>query len=123
MTDTPPWEDDAPPLALTEAHLPALAAAIHAEGYRVMVDTETGEVKLERGEADGEDLRATAGRLATELAAGDFSEFHQSGVIIDRGFYDAALWNEVHQVLADRPEHKEFRARLQSQQPVSGGSQ
>lgn len=46
-SDTPPWEDEAPPLALTEAHLPALAAAIHAEGYRIMVDTETGEVKLE----------------------------------------------------------------------------
>ncbi|HEX5005853.1 MAG TPA: hypothetical protein VFV70_02000 [Hyphomonadaceae bacterium] len=46
--DTPPWEDEVPPLALTEAHLPALAAAIHSEGYRIMVDTETGEVRLER---------------------------------------------------------------------------
>lgn len=46
--DTPPWEDDTPPLALTEAHLPALAAAIHAEGYRIMADPQTGDVKLER---------------------------------------------------------------------------
>lgn len=51
MTDTPPWEGDVPPLALTEAHLPALAAAVHAEGYRIVVDTETGEVKLERAQA------------------------------------------------------------------------
>jgi hypothetical protein len=119
MTDTPPWEDDAPPLALTEAHLPALASAIHAEGYRIMVDTETGEVKLERGGADGEDLHATAGRLAKELATGEFAEISNGGVAIDWTAYDENLRREVHQVLADRPEHKEFRARLQTQRPIS----
>jgi hypothetical protein len=46
--------EDAAPFALTEAHLPALAAAVHAEGYRIMVDPETGEVKLERDESRGD---------------------------------------------------------------------
>ena len=36
------------PLALTEAHLPALVSAINALGYRIMVDDETGDVMLER---------------------------------------------------------------------------
>jgi hypothetical protein len=37
-----------PPHALTERHLLALERAIIAEGYRIMVDLETGAVKLEK---------------------------------------------------------------------------
>lgn len=36
------------PFALTDQHAAALTRAIEAEGYRVMVDPETGDVKLER---------------------------------------------------------------------------
>ena len=35
------------PLALTEAHLPALVSAINDLGYTIMVDDETGDVRLE----------------------------------------------------------------------------
>jgi len=34
------------PLALTEAHLPALERAIRAEGFKILVEVSTGEVKL-----------------------------------------------------------------------------
>lgn len=47
--DTPPWEDDVPPLALTDQHVAALERAIRAEGYLILADADTGEVKLTRG--------------------------------------------------------------------------
>lgn len=37
-------------LALTDQHVTALARAIEAEGYTILTDPETGEVKLERAE-------------------------------------------------------------------------
>ena len=43
-----PAEEEPAPLALTDQHIAALARAIESEGYRIMVDTETGEVKLKR---------------------------------------------------------------------------
>ena len=39
---------DEAPYALTDQHAVALTRAIEAEGYRVLVDPETGDVKLER---------------------------------------------------------------------------
>jgi len=38
--------EDHAPLALTEAHLPALERAIRAKGFTILVDTVTGEVVL-----------------------------------------------------------------------------
>ena len=35
------------PFALTEAHLPALVSAINALGYTIMMDDETGNVRLD----------------------------------------------------------------------------
>lgn len=40
------------PHALTDQHAAALERAIRAEGYSVLVDPETGDVKLERAEAE-----------------------------------------------------------------------
>ena len=37
---------DEPPLALTDQHAAALERAIRAEGYKIFVDTETGDVEL-----------------------------------------------------------------------------
>ncbi len=37
--------------ALTDAHVTALEKAIRAEGYDILVDPETGEVKLTRAES------------------------------------------------------------------------
>ena len=36
------------PYALTEEHIAALERAIRAEGFTILVDTETGEVRLKR---------------------------------------------------------------------------
>jgi hypothetical protein len=36
------------PLALTDQHVAALERAIRAEGYDILVDPETGEVRLSR---------------------------------------------------------------------------
>lgn len=38
---------DAPPVALTDQNVAALERAIRAEGYRILVDTDTGEIILE----------------------------------------------------------------------------
>jgi hypothetical protein len=43
---------EAPPLALTDQHITALSRAIESEGYRIMVDPATGDVKLERTSGD-----------------------------------------------------------------------
>lgn len=40
--------DPAPPCALTDQHAAALEPAIRAEGYEVLVDPESGDVKLEK---------------------------------------------------------------------------
>jgi hypothetical protein len=48
-----PLDVDSPPFALTEQHIAALARAIEAEGYRIMADPETGNVKLEWTSARG----------------------------------------------------------------------
>lgn len=43
---------ETPPLAITDKHVTALSRAIEAEGYRIMVDAETGDVKLEKRDDD-----------------------------------------------------------------------
>ncbi len=40
--------EDLPPIALTDAHVAALEHAIRAEGYSIMMNDETGEIRLER---------------------------------------------------------------------------
>lgn len=47
------------PYALTEEHVGALERAIRAEGYIILVDSETGKVKLKRIETC-EDLPVSA---------------------------------------------------------------
>ena len=45
-------DDEAPPFALTDAHARALEKAIEAEGFRIMVDPETGDVNGGAGRRD-----------------------------------------------------------------------
>lgn len=39
-------DDELPPFSLTDQHIKALELAIRAEGYEILVDPETSEVKL-----------------------------------------------------------------------------
>lgn len=57
-----------PPYALTAAQLPGLERAIRAEGYSVLVDTESGEVLLMKPTEDKR-LRAPVGRMEQALRA------------------------------------------------------
>ena len=41
-------DEEPTPSALTDQHAAALERAIRAEGYTILVDPETGDVKLER---------------------------------------------------------------------------
>lgn len=57
-----------PPYALTAAQLPGLERAIRAEGYAVLLDTESGEVVLMKPTEDKR-LRAPVGRMEQALRA------------------------------------------------------
>jgi hypothetical protein len=58
-----PFEDEieaGEPFALTDQHVGALERAIRDEGYNILADPETGEVKLEKIPVDGLDQRSEA---------------------------------------------------------------